>query len=70
MVTKELDYDSWGWFIDIESNEKKEDFLNNKEKFKMVNNFENYNSTNCYIIVFNMIGIVSIIYIMFSILKI
>jgi len=65
---KEFEHESWGWFIDLESNKNNEIF---KKKF------ENYNylikkskCINSYLIVYNLIGTITIIYIMFSIFKI
>jgi len=66
---KEFEHESWGWFIDIESNQNKE--------LSLKKNFENYNylikksnGINKYILVYNLIGTITIIYIMFSIFKI
>jgi len=69
---KEFEHESWGWFIDIELNQNKELSLKNEENKNNKNNFENYNylikksnGFNKCIIVFNIIGITTIIYLMF-----
>ena len=72
LMDYELEDENWGWFIDIDQKD-----LLNKDKVKIVNNYVNYgykietsNKLYKYIIVFNMVGIITILFTIFSIFKI
>ena len=64
MISKIEENESWGWFIDIESNEKKD--FEKKEFVKK--EFSYLTKSNRIIILYNLVGIGFVIYIFYSIL--
>jgi hypothetical protein len=77
--TNEFENDSWGWFIDIESNIKKgfkeKGFIEKgfKEKGFIEKGFKEkeysyLKKSNRIVILYNLVGIVLVIYIFYSIL--
>jgi len=62
-VIKDIDNESWGWFIDLESNQPKEIVKKNLENYNYL--LQKFNSFNKCIIIFNIIGSTIIIYLMF-----
>jgi len=62
-VIKDIDNESWGWFIDLESNQPKEIVKKKLENYNYL--IKKSNGFNKCIIVFNIIGITTIIYLMF-----
>jgi hypothetical protein len=67
--TNEFENDSWGWFIDIESNIKKgfkeKGFIEKGFKEK---EYSYLKKSNRIIILYNLVGVVLVIYIFYSIL--
>lgn len=63
MISKIEENESWGWFIDIESNVKKE-----LEKEFIKKEYSYLTKSNKIIILYNLVGIGFVIYIFYSIL--
>jgi hypothetical protein len=68
METNYLENESWGWFIDIEPSDKPMETIKNKET---INKLEKYNSNDLFygLLVSNIIGTISIIYVIYYIVK-